>query len=266
LRQGSLDLGQLRVLVLDEADEMLDRGFAPDVERIIAQTPATRQTMLFSATIPEWVSTTAARHLRKPVSVRLDDGQEAPAPDIEHVVYELEPGVKFEALTKLLDRRAGSILVFGRTKHGVKKLAKQLAARGYPVGALQGNLAQGARERAIAAFRSGQLPILCATNVAARGLDIEGIGQVINYELPESAELFTHRAGRTGRMGRKGEAITFVTPDDAPKLRQIEKRLGRRLARGPQLPIARLPAMPTTPPLQRAAAVSPPKRFARRYA
>src|SRR5205823_6448725 len=192
LRQGTLKLGQLRLLVLDEADEMLDRGFAPDVERIVSQAPARRQTVLFSATVPEWVSTTAAKYLRNPVSVRLDAGQEAP-PDIAHVVYEMEPGAKLEALTHLLDRRPSSILVFGRTKHGVKKLAKQLAAMGYPVGALQGNLSQAARDRAVTAFRSGQLPILCATNVAARGLDIEGIGQVINYELPESADLFTHR-------------------------------------------------------------------------
>ena len=248
LRQGSLDLGQVRILVLDEADEMLDRGFAPDVERIIARAPKSRQTVLFSATVPDWVSKTAAKHLRNPVSVRVDAVQEAP-PDIEHVVYEMEPGAKLEALTQLLDRRPSSILVFGRTKHGVKKLAKQLESRGYPVGALQGNLSQGARERAVAAFRSGKLPILCATNVAARGLDIEGIGQVINYELPESAELFTHRVGRTGRMGRRGEAITFVTPEDAPKLRQIEKQLGRRLPRNPKLPSPPIPTVRRSPTL-----------------
>src|SRR5439155_21927656 len=194
--------------------------------------------------VPEWVSTTAAKYLRNPVSVRLDAGREAP-PDIAHVVSEMEPGAKLEALTHLLDRRPSSILVFGRTKHGVKKLAKQLAAMGYPVGALQGTLSQAARDRAVTAFRSGQLPILCATNVAARGLDIEGIGQVINYELPESAELFTHRVGRTGRMGRKGEAITFVTPDEAGKLRQIEKQLGCRLPRDPQFPSRSAP--PTRP-------------------
>jgi ATP-dependent RNA helicase DeaD len=243
LRQGSLDLRQLRILVLDEADEMLDRGFAPDVERIISHTPVRRQTALFSATIPDWVKATADRYLRNPVSIRVDPDQTPPA-EIEHVVYEIEPGARLEALTRLLDQRDGGILVFGRTKHGIKKLARQLVSQGYPAGALQGNLSQGARERAVAAFRSGELPILCATNVAARGLDIEGIGQVINYELPESADLFTHRVGRTGRMGRRGEAITFVTPEDTDKLRQIERRLGRRLPRSGPAPRRAATAVP----------------------
>lgn len=231
LQRGNLALGQLRILVLDEGDEMLDRGFAPDVERILARAPVERQTALFSATIPPWVATTAARHLRSPVTVRADVELMAP-PEIQHVVHEVDLSAKLDTLTTLLDRRDGmSVLVFGRTKHGVKKLARQLDQKGYAVGALQGNLSQNARERVLSAFRSGELPILCATNVAARGLDIEGIGQVINYELPESAELFTHRVGRTGRMGRKGEAITLVTPEETPKLQQIERTLGRRLPR-----------------------------------
>src|SRR5207253_6111592 len=134
-------------------------------------------------------------------------------PEIEHLVYDIEATAKLEALRSLLDRRGrGAVIVFGRTKHGVKKLAKQLETLGYPAAALQGNLSQNARERVMADFRSGQTPILLATNVAARGLDVQGVGQVINYELPESPELFTHRVGRTGRMGEKGEAITFITP------------------------------------------------------
>jgi ATP-dependent RNA helicase DeaD len=232
LRQRKLSLQQLRVFVLDEGDEMLDRGFAPDVERILSHAPSNRQTALFSATVPAWVVDTAARHLRAPVTVRVDP-TETP-PEIEHVVYEVDPSARLAVLRTLLDRRgAGPILVFGRTKHGVKKLARQLDALGYPVGALQGNLSQNARERVMAEFRSGALPILLATNVAARGLDIDGIEQVINFELPESAELFTHRAGRTGRMGRQGEAITLITPDDAAKWRQIERALGRTLPREP---------------------------------
>jgi ATP-dependent RNA helicase DeaD len=233
LRQGNLSLDRLSLLVLDEADEMLDRGFAPDVERILAHTPRRRQTALFSATLPNWVATVAARHVHDPITIEVDAEISAP-PEIEHVVYDVEPDAKLGALRTLLDRRgAQPVIVFGRTKHGVRKLAQRLEALGYPTGALQGNLSQNARERVMARFRSGAVPILLATNVAARGLDVPGIGQVINYELPESAEWFTHRAGRTGRMGRGGEAITFLTPDDAAKWRQIERALGRRIARQP---------------------------------
>lgn len=231
LRQGSLSLRRLHYFVLDEGDEMLDRGFAPDVERILAMTPAERQTALFSATVPDWVTTTAARHLRNPVLVRVDQDVNVP-PAIDHVVYDMAPEIRLPALRHLLDERGdGSILVFGRTKHGVKKLALQLSTLGYPVDALQGNLSQNARERVMTAFRSGRLPILLATNVAARGLDVDGIDRVINFELPDSPALFTHRAGRTGRMGRSGEVITFLTPQDAPKWREIERALGHRLPR-----------------------------------
>jgi ATP-dependent RNA helicase DeaD len=231
LRQGNLSLGQLTMLVLDEGDEMLDRGFAPDVESILSHTPAARQTALFSATMPDWVLRTAARHLRNPVTVRVDREIATP-PEIRHTVYEVDSTAKFNALRTLLDNRGdGPVLVFGRTKHGVKKLARQLEDLGYPVAALQGNLSQGARERVMSDFRLGGVPIMVATNVAARGLDVAGIEQVINYELPETAELFTHRAGRTGRMGNDGEAITFVTPEDIGKWWQIERALGRRLPR-----------------------------------
>jgi len=231
LRQGSLSLRRLCYFVLDEGDEMLDRGFAPDVERILAMTPAERQTALFSATVPDWVSGTAARHLRHPVMVRVDADVHVP-PAIDHVVYDMAPEVRLSALRRLLDERGdGSVLVFGRTKHPVKKLALQLGTLGYPVDALQGNLSQNARERVMAAFRSGKLPILLATNVAARGLDVDGIDRVINFEIPDSPALFTHRSGRTGRMGRSGEVVTFLTPEDAPKWREIERALGHRLPR-----------------------------------
>jgi len=228
LRQGSLSLGSLRMLVLDEADEMLDRGFARDVESIIAATPPSRQTALFSATIPDWVAKTSEKHLRDPQTVRVISDA-AGALKIQHLIYKMEKDTKTPALRTLLDQRGDApILIFGKTKRGVKKLAKQLVEFGYPVTALQGNLSQSAREKALMDFRSGVTPVLIATNVAARGLDIEGIAQVINYDLPDSLQLFTHRVGRTGRMGKSGEAITFVTPDEEKKWREIERGFDTR--------------------------------------
>ena len=233
VKRGVLALQHLRLLVLDEADEMLDRGFAPDVERIIAHTPVGRQTALFSATVPDWVRTTATRHLRNPASVRVEPTGSV-APSIEHMVYEVGDGERLPALRALLDERGtGTTLVFGRTKHGVKALCRRLETLGYPVAALQGNLSQNARDRVVAEVRAGRVPILLATNVAARGIDIDHIERVINYELPETPELFTHRVGRTGRMGRHGAAITLLGPDDMARWRQFERALGHALPRAP---------------------------------
>lgn len=232
LRQNALRLDGLNLLILDEADEMLDRGFAPDVERIISYTPSERQTALFSATLPEWVQKTANKHLRNAVTVHVDPTGEDRA-EIDHIAYDLPDGDKMQALTDLLDLRSeGSIIVFGRTKHGVKKLAKKLEDMGYPVAALQGNLSQNARDRVMEDFRAGKVKILLATNVAARGLDITSIAQVINFDLPESPELLTHRVGRTGRMGRAGQAITLLGPEDGAKWRQLERGLSHRIPRG----------------------------------
>ena len=233
LNQGALRLDGVRYLVLDEADEMLDRGFAPDVERILARTPRERQTALFSATVPSWVSETSHKHLRQPARATVDPRPEDAAP-IDHIAYELPNDDKLSALKDLLDHRPdGSIIVFGRTKHGIKKLAKRLEDEGYPVGALQGNLSQNARDRVMEDFRSGKTPILLATNVAARGIDVTSIAQVINVDLPESPELLTHRVGRTGRMGRKGMAITLLAPEEGAKWRQRERALGTRVQRAP---------------------------------
>ncbi|MEE8345878.1 MAG: DEAD/DEAH box helicase [Dehalococcoidia bacterium] len=231
LKRGTLKLERLRMLVLDEADNMLDQGFAPDVERIVGRTPSSRQTALFSATIPSWVQKIGARHLSDPEVLEAEEG-DGSDPDIDHVVVEAYTEDKFQVLQRLLSEPTeGGTLVFGRTKRGVRNLGQRLETKGYRVAVLQGNLDQKARDRALDKFRSGQVPILVATNVAARGLDILHVERVINYELPETHELFTHRVGRTGRMGRTGRAITLVSAADLPKWQAIERGLGRRLPR-----------------------------------
>ncbi len=232
LNRGTMRLDGITYLVLDEADEMLDRGFAPDVERILSQTNADRQTSLFSATTPEWVHKVSNKYLKNPVVIETSRSEEDLGPDIDHVVYEVWREDKLNVLVRLLDEPVeGTTLVFGRTKHGVKNLGDKLERMGYQVDVLQGNLSQGQRDRVLDKFRAGKTPILLATNVAARGLDVLHITRVINFELPETHELFTHRVGRTGRMGRSGSAITLLGPADLPKWREIERGLGRQLPR-----------------------------------
>jgi ATP-dependent RNA helicase DeaD len=231
LKRRMLHLDRLQMLVLDEADEMLDRGFAPDVDRILAMTPRSRQTALFSATTPAWVQRIANKHLNDPAVIATADSDE-PEPDIEHTVMEVYNGDKFQVLLGLLKEPVeGSTLVFGRTKRGVRNLGQRLRQNGFSVAVLQGNLGQNQRDREMERFRDGKADVLAATNVAARGLDILHIGRVINYDMPDSHELFTHRVGRTARMGRSGAAITLAGAADLPKLHEIERGLGRKLPR-----------------------------------
>ncbi len=230
LDRGTLVLNQLRMCVLDEADQMLDSGFAPVVEEILTTTPDTRQMAFFSATMPEWVEKLQKKFLKNPVSIAI-----APASDVENTIeqiaYQVPHDQKIAALCTLLHSTQGeSSLIFGRTKHGVEKLGKQLNKLGFTVGTLHGNKSQRAREEVLTAFRRGHVQTLLATNIAARGLDITGIYQVINYELPESSELFTHRNGRTGRMGRQGKAITLLAPSDVPTWRRMTRSLGKPIA------------------------------------
>jgi ATP-dependent RNA helicase DeaD len=242
--QGALHLDQVRFLVLDEADEMLDRGFAPQVNKILSWTPRERQTALFSATMPAWVDEASKKHLRNPDHIAIQATQSEQT-QIDHIAYDVPAGGKIDALKDLLDARGdGQVIVFGRTKHGVKKLAKQLIAAGYPVAALQGNLSQNARDHVMAEFKAGKVSILLATNVAARGIDVTAVDHVINFELPESAELLQHRIGRTGRMGRTGSAVTLLGSEDADKWRQLMRGLGKQIQRQPWKGARRTDAAP----------------------
>ena len=227
LDRGTLVLSQLRMCVLDEADQMLDSGFAPAIEEILETTPDTRQMALFSATIPDWIETLQEKFLKNPVKVAISAATGTQS-SIEQIAYRVPQEQKIAALCTLLHSTEGECsLIFGRTKYGVEKLGKQLSKLGFTVGTLHGNKSQRAREEVLTAFRRGQVQTLLATNVAARGLDITGIDQVINYELPESSDLFTHRIGRTGRMGRQGKAITLLVPSDVSKWRRMAHNLGQ---------------------------------------
>ncbi|HXX78831.1 MAG TPA: DEAD/DEAH box helicase [Ktedonobacteraceae bacterium] len=224
LDRGDLVLSELRMCILDEADQMLDIGFAPEIEEILATTPETRQMVLFSATMPDWIAKLEQKFLKDPVKVDVLSAKST----IEQIAYKVPQEQKVEALCTLLQSAKGeSSLIFGRTKYGVEKLGKQLSKLGFEIGTLHGDKSQRAREKVLTEFRSGQVQTLLATNVAARGLDIQGIYQVINYELPESSDLFTHRVGRTGRMGRQGKAITLLAPSDMRKWRVMARNLGQ---------------------------------------
>ena len=236
--RGDARLGKIEYLVLDEADEMLDQGFARDVEKIISlclqpDSRDARQSVLASATMPEWVQRMISKHLRNPVRVTGAGHQE---PLLEHGLMSLRSDTKVHTLSQLLQRQRGQSLnqtiVFHRTKHGVKKLARDLANRGHSTAELQGNLSQNARDRALDSFRSNDAEVLIATNVAARGIDVVNVGMVINFEPPETPQWLTHRVGRTARNGAEGKAITFVSEQDAAqwrKLRQLGAPALRRL-------------------------------------
>jgi superfamily II DNA/RNA helicase len=212
LGQGLVSLSRVEYLVLDEADEMLDAGFAPSVERILGLTYEP-QTVLASATMPSWVTRLGDKHTHEAVQVRLKSDN---VDLLEHGMLRVPREHKLQTLSRLLHRHGGSAIVFGRTKHGVTKLNHNLRQLGHNSVELQGNLSQVARDRTMASFRNGRSQILVATNVAARGIDVDNVGLVVNFELPDSAQWITHRVGRTARMGEAGRAITFVTPEDEP--------------------------------------------------
>jgi superfamily II DNA/RNA helicase len=235
-KSRQLRLDRIRALVLDEADRMLDLGFLDDVEKILAMLPEDRQTMLFSATMPEPIVALARRFLRSPVSVHANHETHAgPSPLTKQLVYRTHPMNKIEVLARVLQaRERGLTMIFTRTKRNADRVADDLDFRGFAVAAVHGDLGQGARERALRAFRLGKIDVLVATDVAARGLDVSGVTHVINYDCPEDADTYVHRIGRTGRAGATGVAVTFVDWEDMPRWRLIDKSLGLDLPEPPE--------------------------------
>jgi len=228
VHRRNLDLSGVQALVLDEADKMLDLGFLPDVERIIRLTPGDRQTMLFSATMPADVVTLARRHMRHPTHVRAEGhGEPAPAPGTRQHVFRTHQLDKIEVLARVLQARdRGLTMVFCQTKRAADRVAGALAGRGFAVATVHGDLGQGQRERALRAFRSGKVDVLTATEVAARGLDVDDVTHVVNYECPDDEKIYVHRIGRTGRAGRAGVAVTFVDWADMHRWKLIDAALG----------------------------------------
>ena len=221
----SIDLSHLEVLVIDEADQMFDMGFLPDIRRIAKHLPTKRQTLFFSATLPPEIRSLAGDILQNPATVKV--GVTAPAETVSHALYPVAHHLKTALLLKLLGNTdARSVLVFTRTKHRAKNLGKKLADAGYRSASLQGNLSQAKRQAALEGFRKGTFQILVATDIAARGIDVTRISHVINYDIPSTPEAYIHRIGRTGRATCTGEAFTFITGEDKNMVRAINRVIG----------------------------------------
>jgi ATP-dependent RNA helicase DeaD len=226
LEKGTLDLGRLRYLVLDEADEMLNMGFAEDVETILAETPVEKQVALFSATMPKQIRALAKKYLSEPVEIKIE-AKTKTAANIRQRYLVVSYPQKVDALTRILEvENFEGMIVFVRTKNETETLAEKLRARGISAVAINGDVAQPVRERTVNQLRSGELDVLVATDVAARGLDVQRISHVVNYDIPTDTESYVHRIGRTGRAGRSGDAISFVTPRERYLLRHLEKANG----------------------------------------
>ena len=226
----AIDLSRIEVLVLDEADRMCDMGFLPDIQRILRALPRERQTLFFSATMPDDIRRLADRILRDPVKVQI--GHMAPAATVAHALYPVTPAHKARLLVRLLEQLQGNrVLVFTRTKYRAARLAKDLGKRGFKVGELQGDLPQRKRQQAMDGFREGRFHILVATDIAARGIDVADISHVINFDMPDNVDQYTHRIGRTGRALQSGEAFTLITHVDEPMVNEIEMTLGELLER-----------------------------------
>jgi ATP-dependent RNA helicase RhlE len=245
LMKGTLDLSQVEVLIIDEADRMFDMGFLPDIRHIIRCLTKPHQTLLFSATMPEDIRQLVQEVLHNPLTVEI--GYAAPIESVSHALYPIQPHLKTELLKEILhSTRTNSVLVFTRTKHRVERLTAQLQKDGFKVACLQGDMSQNQRREAIESFRDGSLKILVATDIAARGLDILSISHVINYDMPDTIDAYTHRIGRTGRINQTGEAYTLVTGEDQDMIKALE-RIFKKPLETRQLPGFNYQAQSTLP-------------------
>ncbi len=240
LEQRTVDLSSVNTLVLDEADRMLDMGFAPQITKILTRVPSERQTMLFSATMPDTIARLASRYMKLPVRVEIARAGTT-ADQVTHEVFFVAKNDKLRLLEKLLDQYKGTILVFSRTKHGAKKMTRVVESMGHRAAELHSNRTLAQRRTALEAFKRGRVRILIATDIAARGIDVTGIELVINFDLPDNPEDYVHRIGRTARAGRKGHAISFATPEQRRDIRDIERLIRKNLpvSQVPELPAAR---------------------------
>ncbi|MFW6125745.1 MAG: DEAD/DEAH box helicase, partial [Chloroflexota bacterium] len=229
--KGTINLSHVEVLVIDEADRMFDMGFLPDIRNILRCLMGPRQTLLFSATMPKVIQRLVQEVLHDPVTVQI--GHLLPAATVVHALYPVKQHLKTPLLKEILrkTRTRGSVLIFTRTKHRAERVAQQLARAGYRTASLQGNMSQYQRQAALDGFRSGSFKILVATDIAARGIDVLHISHVVNYDMPESTDAYTHRIGRTGRVNKDGDALTFVTGEDSAMVRALEHLLDAPLER-----------------------------------
>jgi ATP-dependent RNA helicase RhlE len=237
MEQHTVTLNQVRELVLDEADRMLDMGFMPQIKRILEGVPTDRHTMLFSATMPEEIAKIAGKYMKLPVRIEIARAGTA-AERVDQELFVVNKADKMRLLEQILGQYTGTVLVFSRTKHGAKKITRIIKTMGHTAAEIHANRSLAQRREALDGFKSGKYRVLVATDIAARGIDVTGIELVVNFDLPDQADDYVHRIGRTGRAGAKGKAISFACPDQGKDVREIEKLIRR------QLPVSKLPPLP----------------------